>query len=433
MSGVLLEFSGVSKRFCRRPERRSRLAARDIARELCGLPPGDSLRSGEFWSLRDVDLQVRAGEVLGVIGHNGAGKSTLMNLAAGTLLPTTGTITRYARSVCNIDPFGMMSPLETARENIILQLVYHGIPAADIDDEVAAIAAFADLADHLDETVGTYSTGMRSRLGFAIFSRMRPDVFLVDEALGGGDVRFRDQFTGYLQRYVADGGAMLLCAHAAPTIQNLCDRVLLLDQGRVVVAADAATAIDAYNALAAERGALPMPGFRGAGGGPVGRVGGAAPELSSSGLRIVDVRIAGAGADHPAPGGAVEISIRCAAAAPIDGVRCVVELGSRGWFPVAVIGGPATAIPAGESELRCRVASLPLAPGTYQIHALLADVRSGKAFADTADRAAPQFDVRAAGGVPHDGGPRTALVHVEASWESLPAAVDGPVSPGRPS
>ena len=87
-------------------------------------------------------------------------------------------------------------------------------------------------------------------------------------------------------------------------------------------------------------------------------VGGAAPELSSSGLRIVDVRIAGAGADHPAPGGAAEISIRCAAAAPIDGVRCVVELGSRGWFPVAVIGGPATAIPAGESELRCRVASL---------------------------------------------------------------------------
>lgn len=431
MSDVLLEFSGVSKRFCRRPELRSRLAARDIARDLCGLPPGDALRSGEFWSLRDVNLQVRAGEVLGVIGHNGAGKSTLMNLAAGTLLPTTGTITRYARSVCKIDPFGMMSPLETARENIILQLVYHGTPPSDIDDEVAAIAAFADLADHLDETVGTYSTGMRSRLGFAIFSRMRPDVFLVDEALGGGDVRFRDQFTGYLQGYVADGGAMLLCAHAAPTIQTLCDRVLLLDQGRVVVAADAATAIDAYNALAAERGALPMPGLRGAGGGPVGRVGGAAPELSSSGLRIVDVRIAGAG--HPAPGDTVEISIRCAAAAPIDGVRCVVELGSRGWFPVAVIGGPATALGAGETELRCRIASLPLAPGTYQVHARLVDVRSGKAFADTTDRAGLEFDVRGAEGVAHDGGSRAALVHVEASWESPPGAVDGPVSPGRAS
>jgi len=436
MSGVLLEFSGVSKRFCLRPELRVRFAAIDIARELCGLPPADGLRSGEFWSLRDIDLQVRAGEVLGVIGHNGAGKSTLLNLAAGTLLPTTGTITKYARNVCKIDPFGMMNPHETARENITLQLVYHGISAAEIDGDVAAIADFADLADRLDEIIGTYSSGMRARLGFAIFSRLRPDVFLVDEALGGGDRRFHDQFSVYLREYVADGGAMLLCAHAAHTIQSLCDRVLLLDHGRVMLMADAPTAIDAYNALAAERGSLPMPGFRRQAGRPVqpgGHLsgpasgGGAAATDRAPGLRVIDLRIGGTTEGDLIPGAAAEIRIRCAAAVPVEGVVCVVEIGSGGWFPVAVIEGPATTIVPEGTDLCCDVASLPLAPGDYDVHVRLSDAESGASLADTSGRVPFRFHVRSTEPSRRVGRDRSPVVHVAASWQ--PPATAGSRGP----
>lgn len=439
MSRTLIEFSAVSKRFCRQPELRGRLAAIDIARELCGLPPGDTLRNGEFWALRDVDLQVAAGEVLGVIGLNGAGKSTLMGLAAGTLLPTTGTITRHARDVCKIDPFSLMSPLETGRENIILQLVYHGIPAAEIDDEVAAIAAFADLTDRLDETVGTYSTGMRGRLGFAIFSRLRPDVFLVDEATGAGDQRFREQFRAYLERYVADGGAMLLCVHDAQMIQTLCERVLLLDNGRVVVAADPAAAIEAYDALAAERGALPMPGFRARGGDPAhaaaatppAAVDGSAATVPSPALAIVDVHVAGTDGQDPLPGAAAEIGILCTSPAAVDGVTCVVEIGRGGWATLAVIEGPTTTIGPADTALRCRVSSLPLAPGAYHAHVRLLDARSGKVLADTGSLMPARFHVRSPAAGRRAGSGRAPLVHVEASWDTDPPRGDRAI--GRPT
>ena len=259
MTRTLLELKGVSKRYCLRPERRLRDATADTLRELCGLPARQGLRAGEFWALAGVDLRVGEGEVVGVIGHNGAGKSTLMNLVSGIVLPTAGSIALHTRAVCRIDQAGSLSLVETGRENIRTQLAMHGVPAAETVAETEAIASFADLHRHLDSPVGTYSAGMRGRLGFAIYARLHPDLFLVDEGIGGGDQRFRERFRGFIEDYVADGGAMLFCMHDTNLIQTLCDRVLVLDGGRPVLTGTPREGIDAYNRLAAERGLAPLP------------------------------------------------------------------------------------------------------------------------------------------------------------------------------
>ena len=257
MTRTLLDVKQVSKRYSLRPQARLRDATADTLRELCGLPARQGLRDGEFWALENVDLRIDAGEVVGVIGHNGAGKSTLMNLVSGILLPTTGSIALHTDKVCRIDQGGVLSTQETGRENIRMQLALYGVPVADTVAETEAIAAFADLHEQLDAPVGTYSAGMRSRLGFAIYARLHPDLFLVDEGLGGGDQRFRERFRGFIADYVASGGSMLFAMHDTNMIQTLCDRVLLLDGGRPVLTADATTAIDAYNRLAIERGLPP--------------------------------------------------------------------------------------------------------------------------------------------------------------------------------
>ena len=174
MTRTLLDATQVSKRYSLRPQARLRDATADALRELCGLPARQGLRDGEFWALENVDLRIDAGEVIGVIGHNGAGKSTLMNLVSGIILPTTGSISLYTDKVCRIDQGGILSTQETGRENIRMQLALSGVPVTDTVAETEAIAAFADLHQQLDAPVGTYSAGMRSRLGFAIYARLTP-------------------------------------------------------------------------------------------------------------------------------------------------------------------------------------------------------------------------------------------------------------------
>ena len=253
MDRPLLEVNGVWKRLCRRPEKALQYAIADIGREVLGRAPGSTLRDGEFWALRHVDLEVEAGQVVGVIGHNGAGKSTLINIVSGIILPTLGSVAIHTDRVALVDQSGGLNPMETGRENAITQLALHGMPDEVVTEEMRAIEAFAEIGDFIDAPVGTYSLGMRLRLAFSIYTRLKPDLFIIDEALGGGDHHFRNKFRAFLRSYIDGGGAILLCSHEMLAIQAFCDRCILLDRGRVMMSGPPVMMIDSYHELIRER------------------------------------------------------------------------------------------------------------------------------------------------------------------------------------
>ncbi|NJN85661.1 MAG: ABC transporter ATP-binding protein [Leptolyngbyaceae cyanobacterium SL_7_1] len=234
MGRLLLETKHLSKRFCRRPELALRYTGLDILREFRRLPDGgDRLRPGEFWAVQDINLELRSGEVLGLVGHNGAGKSTLLNLITGILRPTLGQVLWHTDSVILIDHQAGLSPVQTGRENIHNMLSLHGISESQIHKNIDEIINYSGVHDFIDAPVGTYSTGMRLRLAFSIYTQLQPDVFIIDEALGGGDIRFQQKFENYLREYISRGGAILLVSHDLFIVQSLCHQCILLDHGKI--------------------------------------------------------------------------------------------------------------------------------------------------------------------------------------------------------
>ena len=214
-----------------------------------GNPPSSLIREDEFWAIRDVSFSVHRGEVLGVIGHNGAGKSTLINLIAGLIRPTTGRISLHVNRVALMDHGGGLNSSLSGRENLRNQLSLHGCPSVMIPTKEEAIIEFAEIGAFIDAPVGTYSLGMRQRLAFSIFTQLDPDLFIVDEALNGGDLRFRQKFALFLKEYVGRGGSILLCSHELHAIQMLCPRSILLDHGKLISCGNTTEVIDEYHRM----------------------------------------------------------------------------------------------------------------------------------------------------------------------------------------
>lgn len=369
MTRKLLEVNGVWKRLCRRPERALRYALSDIGQDLVGRPPRRELREGEFWALEDVSLSIEPGQVVGMIGHNGAGKSTLLNLVSGIMLPTTGSITLHTDRVAIIDSGGGLNPVETGRENAATQLSLHGVPEGRLADEIEAVERFAEIGDFIDAPVGTYSVGMRLRLAFSIYTRLAPDLFIVDEALGGGDLRFSNRFRAYLREFIDGGGAMLLCSHEMLAIQMFCHHCVLLDRGRVILAGDPLAAIDRYHSLMEEREAATR--LEGIGDETIRAAPGRPHPIVDERCRVESVMVGTEDGGPVRPGGAVLIEVRLLATEEINDVACAIEIGHGEMVSIAtLVGGypadPFTLRPPG-AVLRCRIERLPLAAGTYEL------------------------------------------------------------------
>lgn len=202
-------------------------------------------------ALQDISFDVQPGEVLGVLGRNGAGKSTLLKLLTGVLMPDAGAIDINGRVTGLLELGTGFNPELTGAQNITANALMLGMSHKEIESQWQAIIDFSELGAYIDEPLRTYSSGMVMRLGFSIAIHANPTCFLVDEALSVGDGYFQQKCMQRMQQFKAAGGAILFVSHDLNAVKVLCDRALVLDEGRVVYAGEAEGAVNLYNRLMA--------------------------------------------------------------------------------------------------------------------------------------------------------------------------------------
>jgi lipopolysaccharide transport system ATP-binding protein len=205
----------------------------------------------EFWALRNVDLQLRRGEALGIIGENGAGKSTLLKLLCGTLRPTTGSVRVEGRVAALLELGAGFNPHFTGRENVVLNAAVLGLTRSEIAERFDAIAAFAGIGEFIDLPVRLYSSGMQARLAFAVSAHVDADILIVDEILSVGDASFAQKCTARLEKF-RERATLLFVSHNTGTVSRLCDRALWLEHGEVREFGPAADVCAGYLASLAE-------------------------------------------------------------------------------------------------------------------------------------------------------------------------------------
>lgn len=187
-----------------------------------------------FWALKDVDLHVKRGETLGIIGLNGSGKSTLLKLIAGVSLPTKGDISINGRIAPLIELGAGFHPELTGRENVFLNGVILGMSHKEVEAKFNEIVSFAELEEFIDEPIKHYSSGMYFRLAFAVAVNINPDILLIDEIIAVGDESFQKKCFKRMEEFQKQGVTMVLVSHDKTMISKMCNRVVQLDGGRIV-------------------------------------------------------------------------------------------------------------------------------------------------------------------------------------------------------
>lgn len=202
--------------------------------------------SREFWALQNVDLAIRPGEVIGLVGRNGAGKSTLLQMLCGTMPPTTGTLQVNGRVAALLELGAGFNPEFTGIENVFMNAAILGMKNQEVKDRLDEILAFADIGEFVHQPVKTYSSGMFMRLAFAVATSVEPDILVIDEALSVGDGAFARKSFDRIMGLKEAGKTILFCSHSMYQVEALCSRAMWIEAGKLRMMGTAAEVTSAY-------------------------------------------------------------------------------------------------------------------------------------------------------------------------------------------
>jgi lipopolysaccharide transport system ATP-binding protein len=347
----------LSKRLALGPARRHR-NLREVLAGAFGrreAPAG----SDHIWALRNVDLTIDRGEVVGIIGCNGAGKSTLLRILSRITAPTSGHA-EIRGSVASLLEVGTgFHPELTGRENVYLNGAILGMRRAEIARKFDEIVDFAGVDGFLDTPVKRYSSGMRVRLAFAVAAHLEPEVLMIDEVLAVGDVAFQNKCLGKMGEVARSGRSVLFVSHNMAAVQSLCDRAVLLDEGRVLASGPVPDVIARYFERNREVHTVDT--------GPISVSTDGA--LTVHAIQTLDDR--GEAISVLQAGQTFVVRVSMQAWKPIR--RAVVHLSLNDVLGTRVVmlstnaEGRELQIPAGESHVHCVVHDSPLVPTTYGV------------------------------------------------------------------
>ncbi|MGN6518904.1 MAG: ABC transporter ATP-binding protein [Dokdonella sp.] len=371
MSDLLVEARGLGKAYPKVHRSGDRLRA--LSRLLFTGSDADRISV-----LRDVDLEVRRGESLGLIGANGAGKSTLLKLITGVLTPSTGTVRVRGQVGALLELGAGFHPEYSGRDNIVMAAALHGLDGAELRRRLPEIIAFADIGDYIDEPVKHYSSGMVVRLGFAVIASLKPDLLVTDEVLAVGDESFQKKCVRWMQDYLEGGGTLILVSHSMYHVQKLCRHACWLRGGEVAMAGDVFDVTQAYLAWH-ERKSAPQ----------------AAPSASDRlniEFSVLGMSLNGEEGEQPLlQDGGAALEVRCRIRSREGRVPCVaIGVARADGTPVYGVSTDMDGLAphrTGLDEYACvlRFDALPLLPGSYTVRVHPLDPEGVRVF-DTMER-----------------------------------------------
>jgi lipopolysaccharide transport system ATP-binding protein len=243
--GLALRVEGVSKQY--------RIYRRPGDRLTESLTRGRVKRHREFWALRDINFEIKAGTTTGIIGPNGCGKSTLLQIIAGTLEPTAGSVWREGRIAALLELGAGFDPEGTGVENVFMNAALMGFSRREAERLFPAVERFAEIGPFIHQPVKTYSSGMFVRLAFAVASSVEPDILVIDEALAVGDAVFQHRCLRRIRELQERGATVLFVSHDAAAVLALCTRAILLSAGRVISDGAPSDVLHHYQRIVMER------------------------------------------------------------------------------------------------------------------------------------------------------------------------------------
>ena len=356
---MIIRVERVSKRY-------HLLAGQKTVRELAGSWASHLLRrhgsrdaSDALWALRDVSFEVKRGEALGIVGPNGAGKTTILKLISRVTRPTEGSVSTHGRLSSLIELGAGFHPDLSGRENVFLNGVILGLTRHQVAQRFDDIVAFAELKRFIDMPVKRYSSGMHARLGFAVAAHVDADILLVDEIFAVGDASFRRKCVDYLHAFLRSGKTAIFVSHYMSVVEQLCSRILWLDQGRTRMVGAPGEVLNAY-LDDVDQGALASA---------------TRDEHADGCLRVVGMRLAdGHGNERHAfrHGEDVVISMTYAVPSPVERPHFVLAVAdAQGGPPLflasMLVDGQTPARIDGQGVITCRLKALPLMPRAYAV------------------------------------------------------------------